>query len=73
MDAVSVSSSAGSRDDGIIYGGLMAVHAGRRRTADGRREPAEEVPSSEGEVDPEIGYGESRGKGTETTQTGLTG
>ena len=43
---------------------------GRRRTADGRREPAEEVPSSKGKVDPEIGYGESRGKGTETTQTG---
>ncbi len=47
--------------------------AGRRRTADGRREPAEEVPSSKGKVDPEIGYGESRGKGTETTQTGQTG
>ena len=46
---------------------------GRRRTADGRREPAEEVPSSKGKVDPEIGYGESRGKGTETTQTGQTG
>lgn len=37
--------------------------------ADGSREAAEEVPSSKGEVDPEIGYGESRGKGTETTQT----
>ena len=46
---------------------------GRRRTADGRREPAEEVPSSKGKVDPEIGYGESRGKGTETAQTGQTG
>ena len=48
-------------------------NAGRRRTADGRRKPAEEVPSSKGKVDPEIGYGESRGKGTETTQTGLEG
>lgn len=47
--------------------------AGRRRTADGSRMAAEEVPSSKGEADPEIGYGESRGKGTETTQTGQTG